>query len=343
MKRYFVIALAALVLIGCKETGRTLPSATGTIYEILVVADNADLRADIESVMGADMPCLPQIEPYFTVTTVRKSEFDNLLMPTRNILYVDIDSTRYTQAKVVYKTDAYSHPQAYCRLQAPSLGECEELWLREGVNVRNHFVRQEMNRQGEFYKGYRNSETNKTITERFGVQMWMPDEYILIMDTTIECQGAKTKFLWCCNNGGPMRKDVVIYSYPYTDAKTFTRDFLLTKRDSIMGRFVSAKEEGTYMTTEYKEMPPVFTAISVQDNAYCAELRGLWKMQGVAMGGAFVSHTRLDEISQQVITVETFQFAPGQKKRNALRQAEAILYTMKLPQEINAIKEITVQ
>jgi len=43
----------------------------------------------------------------------------------------------------------------------------------------------------------------------------------------------------------------------------------------------------------------------------------------------------LDKVNQRIITAEIFIFAPGQKKRNALRQAEAILYTLRMPQETN--------
>ena len=51
------------------------------------------------------------------------------------------------------------------------------------------------------------------------------------------------------------------------------------------------------------------------------------------MGGPYVSHTRLDQINGRVVTAETFLYAAGQKKRTALRQAEAILYTLQLPQD----------
>jgi len=96
------------------------------------------------------------------------------------------------------------------------------------------------------------------------------------------------------------------------------------------------------MGTEYKFEPPTFNEIWLNDG-YCAEIRGLWKMKnGGSMGGPFYSHTRLDEINQRVITIEGFVFAPGTKKRNAIRQLEAIVYSTKLPQEINALKEIAV-
>ena len=51
------------------------------------------------------------------------------------------------------------------------------------------------------------------------------------------------------------------------------------------------------------------------------------------MGGPFVSLTRLDQVNAQVVTAETFLFAPGQKKRNALRQCEAILYSLVMSNE----------
>ena len=65
-------------------------------------------------------------------------------------------------------------------------------------------------------------------------------------------------------------------------------------------------------------------------------------VNGGSMGGPFYSHTRLDEINQRVITVEGFVFAPGTKKRNHIRFLEAVLFTAKLPQDINSLKEVSV-
>lgn len=79
-------------------------------------------------------------------------------------------------------------------------------------------------------------------------------------------------------------------------------------------------------------MPPQMREISVQNGQYAAEVRGLWKMLGgEAMGGPYVSRTRLDPVTGRITTAEVFLFAPGQKKRTALRQMEAILYTLQLP------------
>ena len=50
-------------------------------------------------------------------------------------------------------------------------------------------------------------------------------------------------------------------------------------------------------------------------------------------GGPFVSHARVDEVNQRVIVAEVFVYAPDKLKRNLIRQIEASLYTLRLPQD----------
>ncbi len=311
--------LIAVVLVGCKGTGNTKVSATGSIYECLVVCPQS-VYDDIAAVMGADMPCLPQMEPYFTLSHVTNAAFDNFLKPTRNILLIDIDSVRYSAVKAKMSKDYWSKPQRMCRIQAPDKAQLLTYWQEHGEQMRDWFVREELERQGMFYRAYTNKEARKALQERFKFDMLISKDYQLIKDTV--------DFLWCCNNKGTMRRDKVVYYYPYTDANTFTVDYLCHQRDSVLGRYVSAQVAGSYMGTEYKVFPPQLRMLSNEDKSfYAAELRGLWKIyNGEAMGGPFVSLTRLDPTNQRVITTEVWVFAPGQKKRNALRQAEAMLY-----------------
>ena len=161
---------------------------------------------------------------------------------------------------------------------------------------------------------------------------------MLIMDTTLVLNGQDIHVLWTCNNKGPMRKDVVVYSYPYTAQEQFSNDSIVAMRNAILGQLVTAQVAGSYMGTEYKHFPPVTRSVAaLRDTVggfYAMETRGLWKiMNGEAMGGPFVSLTRLDQVNGRVVTAEAFLYAAGQKKRNAMRQMEAILYTLKMPNE----------
>lgn len=374
MKTFRLIILGAVVLalVACgKSTGRTLTSATGSVYECLVVINDVPLTQDqlnevaklslvneasgytkpiattydlVEAVMGADMPCMPQVEPYFRLTSVSMSQFDDMFKPTRNILIVDINPQKYTQQKAKVSKDYWSKPQAVCRIQSPSQEDFVAYWLEHGAEIREWFVGQEIQRQTTFYRASTNKDARATLQKQ-GYDMLIPEDYIVVMDTVLA--GATTyslrqpiileneiRVLWCCNNKGSMRRDIVVYSYPYTDANTFTLDHLNKKRDAVLSRLVKGSVEGAHMGTEYKIMPPQLRCVMVQDSAQAYEVRGLWKiLKGEAMGGPYVSHTRLDQVNARVVTAETFLYAAGQKKRTALRQAEAILYTLTLPED----------
>lgn len=370
--RGLMIISIMVLLVSCgKSTGRTLTSATGSIYECLVVMNEEPLTQDqlntvaklslvneasgytepvtttfdlVEAIMAADMPCMPQVEPYFRLTQISTAQFDDMFKPTRNILFVDINPQKYTQLKTKVSNDFWSTPQAICRIQTPSQEEFVSYWLEHGTEIRDWFVNQEIKRQMKFYRASTNKEA-RAILQQQGYDMLIPEDYMVIMDTVLG--GATTyslrnpitvapavRLLWCCNNKGTMRRDIVVYSYPYTDNNTFTLDYLNAKRDAILSRVVSASVDGSYMGTEYKVFPPQMRAITVQEDEYATEVRGLWKIrEGEAMGGPYVSHTRLDQVNGRVVTAETFLYAAGQKKRSALRQAEAILYTLQLPQD----------
>ena len=102
-----LLVTVAMTLVSCNKTsGRTLTSATGSVYECLVVINETPLTQEqrneiaalslvneasgytkpiatnyelVEAIMGADMPCMPQVEPYFRVTKVSNAQFDDML------------------------------------------------------------------------------------------------------------------------------------------------------------------------------------------------------------------------------------------------------------------------
>ncbi len=376
-KGLFILALCVtgtMFLTGCKGAhGGTKVSATGSIYECLVVMPSRPLAHPqevvsasayaediattydmVKAVMGADMPCLPQMEPYFKLTHVSPAAFDDFLKPTRNILIIDINPDKYTQTKAKYSIDYWSHPQAVYRIQAPDDEAFIAYWQAHGEEVREWFVTQEIERQKRFYRASTNKDTRAALQEHIGIDMLVPEDYMLIMDTILTSHSEAVpqrsgltsnseavSVVWCCNNKGPMRRDLVVYAYPYTDVNTFTPEYLNAKRDEVLGQLITASVPGSYMGTEYKVFPPQMRVI--QADPYKAEVRGLWKIyHGEALGGPYVSHTCIDEVNGRVITAEVYVMAPGQKKRNALRQAEAILYTLILPQEVNELQEVVV-
>ena len=338
MKKVYFLVLSALMLLSCSND-RLLTSATGSIYECLIVS-NAAVKNAVCETMGADMYGLPQMEATFTVTHVTTGQFDDLFKSTRNILLVDIDEHKYTMVKANRSRDVWSKPQAVLRIQAPSDEAFLDYWQQNGDVIREWFVREELARQLRFYRANTNKNARARLNKQ-GYDLLIPEDYMLIMDTVINDQMVNDQMvnvLWCCNNKGPMRKDVLVYSYPYTAQEQFTSEAIIAMRNTVVGQLVSAQVPGSHMGTEYKHFPPVSRQVSaLRDTVggfYAVETRGLWKMlDGEAMGGPFVSLTRLDQVNGRVVTAETFLYAPGQKKRNATRQSEAILYSLQMPNE----------
>lgn len=366
---FFALILAALcVSFSCchKNSERLLTSATGTIYECLVVMPDRPLSAAslaaidssganrptgsaynetitttyglVKHTMGADMPGLPQMEPYFVLTQVPLSQFDNYLKPTRNILIIDVNPKRYTQVSAKTATNQWAKPQAVYRITAPNDEALIEYWLVHGQEIREWFVRRELARQITFYRANTNKEA-RTLLQKQGIDLLIPEDFVLVEHGEKTVNGNRdVSVVWCCNNKGPMRKDIIVYSYPYTAQEQFSNDSICNMRDAVLGQLVSAQVEGSHMGTEYKYFPPTSRPVQPLNGEdvgfYGIETRGLWKMlDGEAMGGPFVSLTRLDPVNGRIVTAETFLFASGQKKRNALRQCEAILYTLGMPQE----------
>ena len=338
MKRTWILALVALSVVACGKNERLLTSATGSIYECLIVSE-ASVKEPLCTTMGADTYGLPQMEATFTVTHVTTPQFDDFLKSTRNILLVDINEHKYTHVLAKKSRDVWSKPQAVIRIQAPSAEAFTDYWRTSGEAVREWFVQEELARQLRFYRASTNKDA-RAILNKQGYDLLIPEDFMLIKNEKLKIKNdvEEVDVLWVCNNKGPMRKDIIVYSYPYTAQEQFSNQSIIDMRNAVLGSIVSAQVEGSHMGTEYKHFPPVSRQVAaLRDTVggfYGVETRGLWKMlDGEAMGGPFVSLTRLDPVNARVVTAETFLFAPGQKKRNAMRQLEAVLYSLQMPDE----------
>ena len=337
MKKSLFIALSALVMMSCGSgNDRLLTSATGSIYECIVVSPSSVANAVCDT-MRADMYGLPQMEATFTTSHVTSNQFDDLFKASRNILLIDINEHKYTQVKTTKSRDVWSKPQAMIRIQAPSEEELLAYWRANGGRIREWFVQEELARQTRFYRANTNKDARAKL-HKWGYDMLIPEDYVLVESLKLKVESDSVDVIWCCNNKGPMRKDIVVWSYPYTAQEQFSNDSIIAMRNAVLGQLVTAQVEGSYMGTEYKHFPPVTRQVAaLRDSVggfYAMETRGLWKiLNGEAMGGPFVSLTRLDHVNGRVVTAEAFLYAAGQKKRNAMRQMEAILYTLAMPNE----------
>ena len=304
-----------------------MPNATGMPYEMLVVMDDEQwerpLGRAVFGVLDSDVPGLPQSERSFRITRVEPSGMNsNMFRIMRNIIKVDVQKDRYTQPKLKFSRDVYSYPQMVMTLQAPDEESLTKFVEENAQSIIDFFTKAEMNREINNLREEHSPEISKLAQEILGVDVWVPWE--------VNKFKRGKDFLWGTTDNGKKDMSIVLYSYPYTDKNTFTLEYFLAKRDSVMKANIPGGPEGSYMTTNHNY---VYVEDATVHGKYAQVARGLWRMQGDRMGGPFVSHSRVDEVNGRVIVAEAFIYAPEALKRDLIRRMEAALYTLQLPQQ----------
>jgi hypothetical protein len=325
----FIGLLSFLVLTGCTDTGIGLPQGTGWAYEAIVVMEqkgwNGTLGEVILNELEAPVPSLPQHENAMKLTKVTPNDFNGLLRYAKNILIVNIDETSYTRVSLRTERDRWAQSQLVIYLSAPDEESVSQyLSENEGVIV-SAFTRAEMTRVINLLEKTHSSFVKNTLREKYDIQINVPTDMTSYRDTT--------GFFWASNNAMTGRIDLIAYTFPYVDPNTFTVDYLVSVRDSILKENLPGSFPDSYMATETRAGLD-FTPVMLHGK-YSGVLRGLWKMVGDMMGGPFVSLVRLDEQNNRIVVVEGFVYAPETDKRNLIRRIEAALYTLRLPGEFD--------
>jgi hypothetical protein len=332
MKTY-ALFFSALFLLLTLATACNKPlsfsKATGLPYEIAVTMDQElwegevgeAVRADLES----EVPGLPQAEPAFRVMFASTENFRGLLTYVRNVLIVHVDDKMYTSTALLYENDRWANEQIVLTLNAPDTQSVTDYFSRHPNELSKLFSRAEMNRAMATFENDYSRSISDTLNSKFDILFNVPSDLTFTRK--------ETDFFWASNNAKSGRTDMIVYTFPYTDADTFTPEYLIAKRDSVLRVNLPGTFPDSYMATETRA-EVFYTPITVRGK-YCGVLRGLWKMVGDMMGGPFVSHARLDETNNRVVVVEGFVYAPETNKRNFIRRIEAALYTLRLPGEFD--------
>lgn len=322
MKQYLHLLALICVAMCCTACGGG--KSSGRAYEILVVIDQGVWERPagraLYDVLDSDVPGLPQSERSFRMMYTAPSHFDSTLKMVRNIILVDINAERFTQPKFSSAKDVYVNPQAILTIQAPDEASFQQFVTENRQTIIDFFTKAEMNRQIALLENAHSDAIAMQVQAMFGCDVWVSSEL------TSSKKGED--FLWYGTNTATGDRNFVIYSFPYRDKNTFTKEYFVQKRDSVMKANIPGARPGMYMATD--SLMSDVRAITVQGE-YCLEARGLWRVKGDFMGGPYVSHMRLDKEHQRIIVAEIFIYSPDKLKRNLVRQMEASLYTLRLP------------
>jgi hypothetical protein len=206
------------------------------------------------------------------------------------------------------------------KVRAKNAQEFEEIFTKNQDKIMSYFLAAEKERLTINYKKYYEKGVFNVLTKDFGVSMNVPPGFVIA--------DQKKDFIWYKYETPEISQGVILYTFPYVSDSTFTVNYLVSMRDSVLKANVPGSIKGSYMTTE-KRFEQVFNVFEHNKN-YASEMRGLWTVENDFMGGPYISLAELDASNQRVIVALGYVYAPSKDKRNLLRQVEAMVYTLKL-------------
>lgn len=328
-----VVALAAGVAsCSSNDTKNAFkPDVTGRAGEVLVVINKAaqeDTAGHVISrMLGQAYLGLPTDEPIFEMQAVPHAIFDPdfNMHKLRNIMIVDIADTIGTDTIAFYK-ETWARQQAVIRIQGKSAEAVAGVATRNEIKIVSFLVKAERDRLIKYYKHIKSGDAMADVSKRWGVSMMIPNMFD-------KCKPARpTTMSWFMSDTDEYSDGLMVYSYPYSGPESLTKEALIAHRDSAVYFNIIGPNNSRMITDQtYPDEIIYKFGQKMQAGHDVAEIRGLWRMKGAAMGGPFIMRAVLDEAHNRVVVTDGYVYYPSREmKRNHIRQLEAIMYTLTL-------------
>ncbi|MBS2210389.1 DUF4837 family protein [Carboxylicivirga mesophila] len=320
--KYLLIAIVVL-MVGCKDkqTGYK-PNVGGKAGEMLVVMDDKIKTSpggeELQALLTETYLGLPQEEPHFKMSVAPHRSFANFLRTIRNIVMVTVKPDVKEEAVKFYH-DRWARPQAVVSITAKDTASLKQLVEANQLKILSFFNKAERERFIGEYKKFASDELMKLTDSTFHVHMSIPN--------SLSNKKSTKSFIWMNEAADWGFQGMFLYEVPYVGEGTFSKEYLLNKRDSILHKNVPGPSEGSFMTTEHL-YPVIYKKTEINGNEV-VEMRGLWKVQNDMMGGPFVLQAHYDKKSNRVVITDGFVYSPEKPdKRDKIRQMEALMYTL---------------
>ncbi|MDR2839885.1 MAG: DUF4837 family protein [Paludibacter sp.] len=325
---YLSTVLAGIIMSACVNSEKILPSVSGSQNEVLVVIADSVWKSPqgtmLKQILTQEIYGLPQPEPMFDVYQCQPAAFSDMLKPSRNVIIAEI-SEKYAVSEISFIHNVWAKSQAVAKIEAPNEIQFNKIITQHENQIIDFFITAERNRQIAYNAVNLNISAVNEIEKMFSIRLDVPK----VISKITKGQN----FIWLMNDDATVHQDIMVYSFQYGDSTEITEQFVIAKRDSITKANIRGEIDGSYMISE-KNPKPKFSTINL-NGENCAELRGLWKITAMGMGGAFYSCTLLDKKNKRATAIDAFVFAPSRTKRNPLRQLEAIVHSAKILQNTN--------
>jgi len=323
----YFIAFASIFSSCATDSEPYVPASSGTPGHILIIMENQKWKyapgEAVREVFDRPYEILPQDEPVFNYSHIPPEAYSSLLNKSRNILIAKI-SVNVKKPEVLIGKNVHAKPQMIITVKARNEEEFIKLFKKNADKIVYSLTKAERDR---LIKVYESNLSEKKIIKKLNakhkIYLAVPQGYTLDVDSS--------NFVWISRETPYSSQGILIWDYPYTDTLQLNPENLSAKRDSILKIHVPGPADSTYMTTE-QIIEPTFNEFLL-NKKYAVMVKGLWKItgkKGIFMGGPFVEITIVDQKSGRLITVYGYVYGGRKKKRELMRQVEAILFTLKV-------------
>jgi hypothetical protein len=238
-------------------------------------------------------------------------------------LFVKVDKT-LDKPLMGTRRNEYAKPQVELVVAAPSIDVLREYLMLNSERIKEILLEAQIEKRVELLRKKYSKKVDDDLKEVLGMTVRAPEN----MRATKKGE----RFLWGGTNLLEKDLNLVVYTYDWHGEDLHDVDLYVEKRDSVMKLNIPGSSEGQWMRTvreRENKRPLVECRERKIDGREVLEIRGLWEMRNGALGGPFVSLSRVDTASRRVVVGEGFVYSPSTDKRDLVRQMEAVLRTLK--------------
>lgn len=322
--------LAVVLLAACSGEGekkKVLVSSKGLPSELLLVVDkevwDSDLQDSINGIVKAQVPGLMQVEELFRVTRIFSNNYDPTYTTFHTKLFIKVDRD-LKNPMMGTRRNEYAKPQLELVVAAPSMDVLREYLTLNAERIKEILVESQIEKRVELLRKTYSKKVDDDLKEVLAMSVRAPEN----MRATKKGE----RFLWGGTNLLAKDLNLVVYTYDWHGEDLLDTDRYVEKRDSVMKHNIPGSNEGQWMQTvrEREHQRPLVECAEREINGRkVMEARGLWEMRNGALGGPFVSISRVDTAARRVIVGEGFVYSPSTDKRDLVRQMEAVLRTLR--------------
>lgn len=319
--RLFVSAVVFFTVLSCRDRKTPVSNFSGSVSEVLVIMDKSDWNSaagdTVKDWFRQEQPGLPQPEPVFDIINLPRSSFEGNIKAYRNILYTEI-SPAVQEPVFEFKDSPWLKGQKYFRIAAPDKAGFIREFNAHKEEMLRVFLKAERDRQVAYYKQQPDPKIAAFLKDKYKLSCYVPSGYNINKDLT--------DFAWISRETKVDSRGLVIIQRKFESMDQFLYQSVIDTVNAELRRNIPGPLEGSYMAID-TVTPLIMNTYNYDEEHYAVMMRGLWTVVNDFMGGPFVLNAVLDKPNDRVVYMVGYVYAPDDKKRNMVRQVEAIVFS----------------